>query len=185
LVIQYRKDHPDATLQQIGDAMTPHISRERVRQLLKRDHARTSHVHNYKNKCKLCGKRLFAKTKSMICLDCHRATATCNYCGKTIHRGYALLTRHLKDQSKRKVKSQGNYYCDRKCFGAKMGKSVGFKSHPENISALSRYFTKEQQRDMQTMWLNGATIMQIARKYSICSSTVYKHLKSTSIADFS
>lgn len=175
LVIQYRKEHPESTLQQIGDIF--HISRERVRQLLKRDQVRTTHVHNYKNKCKECGKRLSAKTKTMTCMDCHRATAICAYCGKTIHRGKALLSRHLKDQTNRKIKSQGKYYCDRKCFGAHLGKTVGFAAHPEHASGKTKRLTDEQIKDMQVMKQGGATIKQIERKFGICNATVYKYLK--------
>jgi DNA-binding NarL/FixJ family response regulator len=110
-------------------------------------------------------------------MECHRATVTCNYCGKEIHRGKALLTRHLKDQTARKIKSKGNYYCDRKCFGAKMGQTVGFRAHPEHASGLSKGFTEEQIAEMQKMKRGGAKIREIGRRFNICASTVYKYLK--------
>ena len=183
LAAAYRKKHPEFTLQQIANNLG--ITKERVRQILKRDDLVTKHVHRYKNMCKICGKHLLSKTKSMVCMDCHRAVVICAYCGKEIHKGKALLSRHLKNQKNRKLKYKGNYYCDRKCFGAHIGKSVGFLAHPENAGRSTEKITSKQILAIRKLRSGGVTIKEIEHKFDICATTVYKCLKSSVSDDFS
>ena len=72
-VVEYRLDHPDATMRAIGERFG--VTRERVRQILKAAGAPTksqSYGHKQHRACAVCGLPK-PSNYSPRCWECHRA----------------------------------------------------------------------------------------------------------------
>lgn len=148
IVIGLRITNPALTLNEIGENV--HLSRERVRKILKKAGLPTKR----KKFCALCGKERPHATKKWfikgklrsLCADCNslyqeRAdgrirnawiTLTCEYCKKHFERRCSVV-RH------RKKRGQKHIFCGKKCFGAWAGKNSGFVMHPENSGRKKKY----------------------------------------------
>ena len=110
LIFDYRESHPHATLQVIGEEFG--ISRERVRQILKKAGKATKADRIYKtHPCSDCGEPVRASLKPR-CPDCSNAwrknritTLACSYCGK--------LTQ--KETWRVQESPTGKFFCSIKC----------------------------------------------------------------------
>ena len=116
-IIALRWTNPCLTLQAIGDQVG--VSRERVRQILKRTGLPTKHYKQTytcivcRNIITHCGNKYFCSQKCRM--KYHRIPVECNYCGKIIKRRISEIL-HYSD------KIQRNYsYCNRTCFGKWLG----------------------------------------------------------------
>jgi hypothetical protein len=124
----YRLTHKCATLQQIGNIFG--LSRERVRQRLKRAGVETKHFRFVqKYKCNECGKESHLK---LFCSnECRSKYASiqleCSQCHKIFTRKIYRAFRTLV------VRGSQLTFCDKHCQGVYLAEHFGFKVHPENI----------------------------------------------------
>lgn len=141
-IIELRKKYPCYTLKHIADIKG--ISRERVRQILKRDNLPTRHLKRGLQyyTCLNCGKETTHKS-GLCCLDCRNLYYTinlvCDNCGITFPRLQTLIIKGNKPRSNSTYPAyKGNQFCSRKCFGQWLGNNHGFKMHPENAGRVHR-----------------------------------------------
>lgn len=70
LVVRYRKQHPEATLQQVADVFG--VTRQAIHEVLVKESAPTCHVANYLCKCKRCEYYWSSRMKKPIaCPHCN------------------------------------------------------------------------------------------------------------------
>ncbi len=110
-LILVRKRRPEMTLQQLGHLFG--LTRERVRQLLKREGQTTKHKGwgSSTGSCSKCGKKIHLPRKSRLCAGClyTKVVLTCAGCSKPFER--------LKGQvnSNRSRAKSDLVFCDRLC----------------------------------------------------------------------
>lgn len=119
--IRLRQENPTWTLQQIGDVVG--VSRERVRQVLKKNSIQTIHYIE-KPYCKNCGNP--AKPRRKFCgpkcrYDYGQVEIVCIVCGVKKQRSTAWYNRMLKDPSY--TGNGSRVFCSKKCFGYYAGKN--------------------------------------------------------------
>jgi predicted RNA-binding Zn-ribbon protein involved in translation (DUF1610 family) len=107
------------TLQEMGDACEPPITRERVRQLL-REYKIHRSPRVYKYYCADCGEHLHRAASR--CQACHfarlalgRSQHNCFTCGKVVIRRRGELRRNPK-----------HVFCNHRCKGVWLGRTHGF-----------------------------------------------------------
>lgn len=122
-IIQSRIDHPEYTLGTIG--LLYGITRERVRQILKRANVCTqSSRYRTLRICKRCNKSyVFTKQSgvatrifcSSICRS-SMVTLECTFCHKNFMRSRSLYQAHNTLQAKYPKYTTLNVFCSRSCF---------------------------------------------------------------------
>jgi IS30 family transposase len=130
-IVDMRNNNHCATLQDIGDNF--HLSRERVRQILKSELRPTSHfIQRYY--CINCGKVYIPKHKSglMFCSrKCRKQylmiPLICDNCGKLFYRQQNVVLAIEKYKTTRSIttcsyKCRGEYYKGRKYMGVSIGR---------------------------------------------------------------
>jgi transcription elongation factor Elf1 len=122
-----RDKYPCYTEQKIGDEFGG-ISRERVRQILKKEGRRSSSTKRdawaKERICPRCGEK--KNSKSRTCSKCfheiHHVILTCSWCG-TLFEQYQSQVLH-----KIQVHNQETFFCNKKCHGKYVAEHYGFKS---------------------------------------------------------
>jgi len=115
-----RRNNPCATLQVIGDEVG--LSRERVRQILKKEGLTTAHYIEspYKFFCPECGKPTRWKFCNKQCRDKYLyIPVTCDNCGKINYRLQSTVLYRVKNKLNL---YNGHYFCNKRCQGQWMGK---------------------------------------------------------------
>jgi hypothetical protein len=142
LAAKYREENPYATLKEIaemisGETGNPPLTNERVRQLLKKAGARTSHITaTVKFICNNCGNEFeraaseaskVGKDGNCFCnLKCkveyNSITLVCDYC----HTEYKAKIYRVRNN----IRKHGMKYvfCSNRCKGKWLGKNFGFGS---------------------------------------------------------
>jgi hypothetical protein len=132
-IVQLRKAHPDWTLQKIGDAGGG-VTKARVRQVLQREGLPTRRPKKV-DYCLKCNTEITRQRK--YCKPClreqHYVDVTCNHCGKPKQVTRTEWNRKKKDTEKY---PEGAFYCDRICFGSRLGTVYGFGAHKTPKAAL-------------------------------------------------
>ena len=111
IIINHRLNNLCATQQEIADSVG--LSRERVRQILKKEHAPTrSYSFGKGVVCSRCGGR--RTSGHLHCMKCHHELHTvpivCPSCGKISYRWQSQVLYRIK-----KI-NQKNFFCSRSCF---------------------------------------------------------------------
>ncbi len=133
-VVEARNENPCATLQQIGNKFG--VTRERVRQILKRDGLETRHFrqHYLCNHCRkvIIGNRgLKPKFCSRVCRSkYYDVELICDGCGKSfirkIHNIRIALRRPMGG------KEEKLWFCGYGCHGLWLAENYGFNKFPEH-----------------------------------------------------
>lgn len=122
--IRLRVEHPEYTLQRIGDELG--VTRERVRQLLKKHGQPTWSARKY-NYCPTCETRI--EPKAIQCSQCYKESChiqvVCNFCDTT---KVIRLSDHKRNTGEYPSNSAytGKFYCGKGCFGKWFGKTHGW-----------------------------------------------------------
>ncbi len=140
-VIEIRKVNPCALLKDIGDKVG--VTRERVRQILKRANLPTRH-YIIKRHCAKCGVPVAGGVK--YCAKCHHelhhVKLICDTCGIMFERKLSHILAYPSRMNKRNSTlnmKQVGIFCTKKCFGKWAGNHFGFKTHPENIPSGEKW----------------------------------------------
>ena len=124
IIIKLKQANPDITLQAIGDKVG--CTREYVRVVLKKFGISTYRPPMENKSCLECQKPISRHRayRTEICKECtfsnRRAETICPNCQK--------VNLSLKSHIKRNT----NTFCNNQCQFSYMGKTYGFKAHPEN-----------------------------------------------------
>jgi len=110
-IIEYRKNNPCLTLQQVADKFG--VSRENIRQKCRRSGIESKSLRYRKKVCPLC-KVNNLKRLQVICAECyhkqHNVILICDNCGIEFNRFQTTVIHNLdKDRNK-------HVFCGRKCF---------------------------------------------------------------------
>ena len=126
-IIEYRKKNPCLDMQTIASRFG--VSRERIRQILKKAHVATSKAGwSRSSKCPQCGGPRYSKGLCMKCSKAnHRIQVSCSYCGNLTEKTIFHVTYCT---SKR---GYNHFFCNRLCQGKWFAENYGFTAHPENI----------------------------------------------------
>ena len=157
-VASMRDKYPCYTEQKIGDEFGG-ISRERVRQILKKEGRRTSSTkRDISLKRLICPRCNKEKTpKSKFCHQCyhdlHNVFLTCTWCGKLYEVNQSLIIHKINKHN------QSIFFCSKKCNGRWVAKNFGFqRKYPPEVTvqrrkdAVKRYqethkeYTKERKK---------------------------------------
>ena len=122
-----RDKYPCYTEQKIGDIFGG-ITRERVRQILKKEGRRTSSTKRdiwaMEHICPRCGKP--KKFKAKNCRQCsyelHRVTLACSWCGELFEQYQSQVLHKIS------VHGQKTFFCNKKCQGKYVADHYGFHS---------------------------------------------------------
>ena len=134
LIIQAKVNNPCATLEQVGSKFG--ITRERVRQILKRAGTSTTR-YNYRAKmtCPRCGQKKYSA--SNYCPKCyrglHNVTLQCINCGTYFERNQSQFLYQVNNP-----RYKGHFFCNRKCLGKYIGNNYGWgnPNHPIHTTQL-------------------------------------------------
>jgi DNA-directed RNA polymerase subunit RPC12/RpoP len=140
-VIELRQKRLCSTCQDIATRVG--ISRERVRQILKRAGLPTLR-YRAPYLCADCGKPLNRiNNKSGLCLECriksNRVPLICDTCGKLFYRKKAEIMSQSQPHT--------GFFCSKSCWGTKMGNTYGFVVNPQNCRRIRKY-------DYDAIWQN-------------------------------
>ena len=133
-----RDKYPCYTEQKIGDEFGG-ISRERVRQILKKEGRRTSSTKRNTSPerfvCPRCGKEKTSTSK--FCHQCfhdlHNAFLTCTWCGKLYEVNQSLIIHKINKHN------QNIFFCCKRCNGLWVAKNFGFqRKYPLDEAAKRR-----------------------------------------------
>lgn len=159
--IALRKSSPCLTAKEIGDKLG--VSRERIRQILKRDSLPTLRYVS-KVYCANCGKRLLHGNKTGYCKKClpiiHSVPLVCDNCGKLFIRSQTEVIRDAKDS-----RYTGRVFCSKQCQGSYAGKRYGFAVHPENAGI-------SKQRDYSPIIATSKQLRQQGYSYSAIANSL-------------
>ena len=113
------------TLQEIGDDFNPPISKERVRQLLKRHGIqRLPKSAKVASLCGRCFLPLLDTNHSGLHLSCRKVTLICEVCGKSFERSRSAYNASVK-------KGYSHTWCSKSCQGRWVGRTHGFPVQPD------------------------------------------------------
>ena len=115
-IINLRKNNPKYTLQRIGNETC--VSREYVRQILKKNHLPTKHTLPLRI-CPICGLdgvKYGLKYHKECYHNAHTKILQCSSCGKQFERNLADAHRNLKYPNKGKI-----VFCSKECHGRYLG----------------------------------------------------------------
>ncbi len=130
----YRLADPYATLEEIG--LVFGVTKERVRQILKRAGLPTKHLYDYpQHECLNCH-RLFgsyALRNRTFCSDSCRW----QYCYPLVKCDFChIFFRRRRSYVERTKKRAGRIYCSQRCFGKWFAEHYGFVPFPEHAGRL-------------------------------------------------
>jgi len=133
LVCEERQLHPCATLQDISNKFG--VTKERIRQILKRDGLRTQTTRLDFSKeryvCPRCGgqKNYEAKWCKRCFSEMHWVDVDCDNCGKLKQvRVSRLIAIESGKWAKRGFGYKGHFFCSRQCHGKWLAKTYGWGS---------------------------------------------------------
>ncbi len=136
-VAEFKDTNPTYSLKRIGDEFK--ISRERVRQILKKMKRPTvSSLRNLNKEKLICPKCGGKKCRSArVCQMCykkeHRVQVTCTWCGKQFEEVLSQYTHKIK------IHNQKTWFCSRICLGKHTAKYYGFqRKYPIEESAARK-----------------------------------------------
>lgn len=157
-VAAMRDKYPCYTEQKIGDEFGG-ISRERVRQILKKEGRRPSSTKREmwakERICPRCGeeKNKTAKTCKQCYHEIHNVMLTCTWCGKLYEVNQSQVIHKIN------VHNQNIFFCGKKCNGSWVAKNYGFqrkyspeeaerqrKKHNKDYRDSHKEYTKERQK---------------------------------------
>ena len=186
-VLSLRAKNPCATLQEVAAAVG--VTRERVRQILLRAGEPTRHhVERALNVCMECGK---PTQKEVFCgMDCRHNHAwplvACDGCGVLFRKSASDINAQARARAAGKVIKmpdgattvyKGRNFHSRQCFGAWLGRTVGFVAHPENgrlgRGRKSKYDAASLRQEFAG---SGLPRRQFAKFKGIPVGTIYKLL---------
>lgn len=150
-VLEMRTKNPCATLQTIGDKVG--VSRERVRQILKRDGLKTKATSKRKvYLCLNCGKELDGQRKKFCSRTCQyeygHPLVECVECHKLFRVRIAQLLRYERS------------FCSRECHGRWMGKKFGKGKDTKHYRSIS------------DLYLQGVPYKSISEQLNIPYTTI-------------
>lgn len=177
-----RDKHPCYTEQKIGD-MFGGITRERVRQILKKEGRRTSStLRDYtalKYACPRCGEK--KHPGSLNCRKCyhelHTVTLTCTWCGKLYEVCQSQIIHKIN------VHNQDIFFCCKKCHGSWFAKNYGFQRQfsPEEaaqrVKEKRKEYTKshkEERKERAKFWDKNSNEERISILCSLLDGTTNK-----------
>ena len=119
-IVAYRQANPTLTLKAIGSRYG--VSRERVRQILKRAGAQTRALRTPLQPCPVCGESVGRTAKRFCSRACYSASIrimlVCEECG-------APFPRSAKLHAFRVQQGQRHIFCNNRCTGAWIGRTFG------------------------------------------------------------
>lgn len=179
--IELREAHPDWRMIRIADEVG--LSRERVRQLLKRAGLITTQPHVIRC-CKRCGKALprvdGAHSYPKYCSDACRVpkvTLPCNYCGKPVTRRLALYqAQTLGGSPSAKERYRGNVYCSRRCVGHVAGRTWGWAKQPSWKERLAQTLTEMREEKLAEIRKHNVHIDERSEGYLAAIKGIEEYL---------
>jgi len=171
-IVAYRLSNPCLTLQSVGDKFG--ITREGIRQILKKYNVRTRHFTPPKV-CANCGTHI---KQGKYCSECshklHYVTVCCNGCGKMFEKRISDI---LSYQSS---KNYNNYYCSMDCYKKnKTYKGLKLSEYNQKLTCANcgktfkrkRYFSTKSRRKFCSFqcWLAYG---KITTSCSICGEQI-------------
>ncbi|KKN71438.1 hypothetical protein LCGC14_0420170 [marine sediment metagenome] len=139
-ILQLRANNPCMFLREIGDRVG--VTRERVRQVLKKERLPTRALWGLDRICPNCRKEFHATSQRII--FCSRECSSeytwipliCDMCGRLFHRRKSVVMANILNPKRGAGKGYtgDHYFCSRRCFGKRIGVNHGFAKHPENIA---------------------------------------------------
>lgn len=126
---QMARDNP--CLSRSAIAVKFGISRERVRQLLKKHGERTKRYAPKKSNRRVCrcGNEFYGG-HSCYCPDCRAIPIICDNCGKLFARHIMDILRQYNPEDP--LAKASGFFCSLHCHGVWLGQGFGFRAHPEN-----------------------------------------------------
>ena len=131
-VVRLRKEHPDWTLERLGNEVG--VTRERIRQILKQFDLPTRGYKRFYAGFNECPKCLGPKRDyRIVCITCHREKYPQTYlltcvnkkCGREFERGGAQHRASIK----RYPNAGKMTFCSKRCQGEYIGKHFGWGAH--------------------------------------------------------
>ena len=167
--VELRMEHPDWTLQRIGDEVG--VTRGAVRQALERKNVATAGIHKskYEHNCPVCGvlvnKGSYTKGGAKAQVYCswicfikdHRVTVTCVECGMQ----FSIV--------KGQVKRHKLHFCSRRCLGRYAGTHYGFVQTHDRI-VIPRKYNYEQIAELIN---KGMCYREVDQAIGISEKTFY------------
>ena len=174
--VELRNQHPEFKL--IDIAKECHVTRERIRQILKAEELPTRHALKTRY-CKYCGLELPVRPVRRYCSESCRNAAiaakqvilTCEYCGSPYTKPKALYNSIL-----RRGRHTSRFCCNR-CQGLWLAKNHGFPAHPENKgSNKTKGIRKWDENEIIEMRKQGKTYREIKEAIGIPYCTLSSYI---------